>query len=957
MNNKKPLFEKIPPLLVSLAEQHWQRFIAACSQKKITIPQQQEFFVSLPRVFALSEFVVNICCRSPEIICDLVLSNELFLPYKEDYYSQKLSILFSVIEDENDLIKKIRCFRMREMVRIAWRDFSGWATLQETISELSQLADACIDQTLQLLHRWQCEHYNYRTEKQLVVIAVGKLGANELNFSSDIDLIFTFSSHEKTINQLVDRHHFFILLAQRLIKVLNTITEAGFVFRVDTRLRPFGASGVLVLNSKSLQQYYQYHGRDWERYALTRARIVSGDAETIKETQKIILTFVYRHYLDYSVIESLRQMKKLIRREAHGVNDDIKRGEGGIREIEFIIQVVQLIRGGKEPWLQKTSILHLLPLLAGKNYLTKNMALELIAAYSFFRCLENRLQAFADQQTQTLPKDDIGKSQLAFAMDSPDWESLSEQIISHRKKIQQYFEATVAAPKISDKLPDFLISDEDLHAWIENKMAIEKRHCLLSQFGFETSQTILNYLHEFNQSQFYLNSNKKIQQQLQLLLLQLLPLIAKTSGPEVTLKRILSLLEIIVNHTMYLTLLLENPNSWIHLISLCTASPWLAAQINYYPFLLEELIDNVALTTPHSVKRLEDELRQYLLPIPEEDLALQIEYLRRFKLIQVLRVAVADLKKTLPLMKISDHLTFAASAILRYAQQIAWHYLVARHGRPCSDNKSLTSQDFAIIGYGKLGGIELAYGSDLDLVFLHPDLDTLQMTDSAKPISNIEFFVRLAQRIIHILGVTTSVGVLYSVDTRLRPSGVSGLLVSSISAFAEYQAESAWTWEHQALVRARVITGSSQLQSQFETIRQKILTQPRNSKKLVEEVLSMREKMRQSAIKNIPGMFDIMQGVGGIKDIEFLVQFIVLHCSHQFPSLIEYTDNIRILESIGIVNLLSNDDVELLCNAYRAFRAVVHRTNLQDLPALIPDDELLHYRQMVARIWQEVLQA
>jgi glutamate-ammonia-ligase adenylyltransferase len=954
--NIEPQFEKIPPLLSPLAKQHWQRFITVCSQKNLTIPYQQEFFASLPRIFALSEFVVNACCRSPEIICDLVLSNELFIPYKETYYSQALSNLFASVVDENDLIKKLRWFRKREMVRIAWRDLSGWATLQETIYELSKLADASIDQTLQLLQQWQCAHYDYHTDKQLVVIAVGKLGANELNFSSDIDLIFTFSRCEEISNQTVDQHHFFTLLAQRLIKVLSTITEAGFVFRVDTRLRPFGASGVLVLNSISLQQYYQQHGRDWERYALSRARIVSGDAATIKETQKIILTFVYRHYLDYSVIESLRQMKKLIRRESHGVNDDIKRGEGGIREIEFIIQVVQLIRGGKESWLQKTSILHLLPLLAEKNYLTRNIVLELIAAYGFFRCLENRLQAFADQQTQTLPKDEIGKVRLAFAMDSTNWDALSEQIISHRKKVKQYFEATVATPKISNKIPDFLLSNEDLHAWIENKMTIENCNFLLSQFGFEKSQIILNYLHEFNQSQFYLSSDKKTKQQLQLLIVQLLPLIANTVDQELTLKRILSILEVIVNNTIYLILLLENPNSWIHLISLCSSSPWLAAQITYYPFLLEELLDNVVLTTPHSIKRLEDELQQYLLPIPEEDLVLQIEYLRRFKLIQVLRVAVADLKKTLPLMKISDHLTFTASAILRYAQQIAWHYLVARHGRPCLGNKPLTSQDFAIIGYGKLGGIELAYGSDLDLVFLYPDVDMLQMTDSAKPISNIEFFVRLAQRIIHILGETTSVGVLYSVDTRLRPSGASGLLVSSISAFAEYQMEKAWTWEHQALIRARVITGSNHLQNQFEAIRQQVLTRLRDSKKLVAEVLTMREKMRQSAIKTIPGMFDIMQGLGGIKDIEFLVQFIVLNWSHQFPSLIEYTDNIRILESINMENLLPKDDAELLCDAYRAFRAVVHRTNLQNLPALIPEEELLNYRQMVVRIWQEILQ-
>lgn len=941
--------------LETLIEQRWQAFTQACEQQNLAIPNNSEFNQSWSKVFAVSDFVSTACIKEPHIIIDLVNSNDLFRTYSSKCYVDKVYQFLDQILAETDLIRQTRQLRRREMVRIAWRDLAGFATLQETVHDLSKFADTIIDFIAKRLYRWKISTSIIpKIEQQLVVIAVGKLGANELNFSSDIDLIFTYGLNLNCDDETaLTLQQFFISIAQQLIKVLGYITQEGFVFRVDMRLRPFGASGPLVMSTARLLDYYQTTGRTWERYALSRARIISGDDTTKTQVYKIVDQFVYRAYLDYGVIESLRQIKQIIQRESLGLENDIKRGEGGIREIEFIVQVIQLIRGGKEPWLKQTSILALLPQLAAKKIISNKTAMELLDAYDFFRQVEHRLQEFADQQTQAIPKDEISKNRLAFSMQFKAWDDFIERLNFHREKVASYFNASIAKPKISNKISNTATS-ETILAWLKDQISENQIIPLLKKLHAEDPEKIYQLLSDFKQSPIYLAADQKEKADINYILMHGVTLLMQINNQAKTFSAILQLFKAIIKPTFYLALLVENPKIWPFILSLYSASAWLAEQINLYPFLLEELLDSETLYTPYSTARLEDELQQFLLAIPQDDLDLQMEYLRRFKLIQLLRVAAADIKGVLPLMKVSDHLTFTADAILRYVQNIAWHNLSIHHGKPCVNNQSLTKSCFAIVAYGKLGGIELGYHSDLDLVFIHTKVEPEQMTDGEKAITNLEFFTRLAQKIIQILNTPILTGILYAIDTRLRPSGQSGLLVTNIAAFSDYQLQTAWTWEHQALIRTRMITGSKELQEQFAKIRFQTLTMIRDSNKLRHEVLTMRDKMRAQT-KFTKGTFNIIQGRGGIKDIEFIVQFLVLKCANQFPNLIEYTDNIRILEGLAIAGILLQDEMELLCDAYRYFRQLVHRANLQNTSTVIPLAEAPAYREQVKQLWQKFL--
>ncbi len=947
-------FDNLPLELRADASARWEAYRRACKAAGLTPPEAA--LASLPRVWACSEFVARNCVRHPTLLNDLVESGDLQRSYPETGYRERLAPLVAEVEDETALMVRLRTFRRREMVRIAWRDLAGWADLEEILRELSWLADACVQGALARLEAWLRAELGTPTgpggePQSLVVLGMGKLGACELNYSSDIDLIFAYPEDGETTGgpRALSNEQFFTRLGQGLIRVLNEPTADGFVFRVDMRLRPFGDSSPLVSSFEVLENYYQTHGREWERYAMVKARVVAGEEKAGEALIALLRPFVYRRYLDYGAFSSLREMKRLIESEVRrkGMENNIKLGAGGIREVEFIGQAFQLIRGGREPALQERRILAVLQRLEQQGLLPEYVVRQLTDAYRFLRRTEHRLQEYADQQTHTLPEEEKGRMRLAYGMGFGEWDAFKTVLDTHRRNVQEHFEQVFAAPQTRHAESDEL----DLSGVWRQELEPEEALQALRAAGYQQPEAVRRQLDLLYRGRRYQSLSERGKQLMDRLMPLLLGVAGRMEQSDEALGRVLQLLERILQRTVYLSLLVENPVALSQLVKLCAASPWITRQLGYYPLLLDELLDPRLLYAPPGREELEAELRQRLLSLAPEDLDGQMEQLRSFRHTNVLRVAAADVMEALPLMVVSDHLTDIAEVVLERTLDLAWEHLVERHGCPPGSEEE---KGFAIIAYGKLGGIELSYGSDLDLVFIHGGEEW--ETDGPRPVASAVFYARLAQRIIHILTTQTAGGMLYEVDTRLRPSGASGLLVSGFAAFASYQREKAWTWEHQALVRARPVCGSAALGEAFQRLRREVLSRRREEEALRREVLEMRRKMYEAHAGKEQGRFYLKQDPGGITDIEFMVQYAVLAWSHAHPELLDYTDNIRILERLGQAELLAQDEVELLADAYRLYRARLHRLVLQEAPPAVDAGEFDAQRNGVIRLWRRLIE-
>jgi glutamate-ammonia-ligase adenylyltransferase len=680
---------------------------------------------------------------------------------------------------------------------------------------------------------------------------------------------------------------------------------------------------------------------------------------------EMLRPFVYRRYLDFSAIEALRTMKQLIQQEVRrkGMADNIKLGSGGIREVEFIAQAFQLIHGGRDLSLQQRPLLKVLKTLEGQGYLPGAVTDELREGYEFLRYTEHAIQAIADRQTQMLPDGDRDQARIAFMLGFPDWASFHEKLMYWRGRVDWHFRQVIADPDGDDAAQDEaeIIGGEWLPLWEESQD--EESACRqLTEGGFVDAAKTLKRLTDLRHSPQLRAMQRLGRERLDAFIPRLLAQAVEHDNPDLVLERVLPLVEAVARRSAYLVLLTENPNALRRLLTLCAASPWIAEQIARFPLLLDELLNESRLFSPPQALELAAELRERLTRIPEDDLEQQMEALRHFKLAHGLRVAASEITGSLPLMKVSDYLTWLAEAILEQVLALAWNHSVARHGTPARPDGSLCNPSFVIVGYGKLGGIELGHGSDLDLVFIH-DGDPHAETDGAKPIDGAQFFTRLGQRIIHMLTTQTNSGQLYDVDMRLRPSGASGLLVSSLGAFSRYQENEAWTWEHQALVRARVLVGSPDVRAAFEDIRAQILGRERDLAKLRQEVSEMRAKMRDNLGTKgttagtganaflATAAFDLKQDAGGIVDIEFMVQYAALAWSREHPALLRYTDNIRILEMLEQLGLMTEADASLLREAYKAYRSAAHRQALQKEAGTVRGDQFEVERREVMRIW------
>jgi len=907
-------------------------------------------------VLSGSDYVTHWGLRQPVQLAELLASGAIERKQTLAEFDQTLAQLLAQVTDEAGLHRGLRQFRQKQMVRIIWRDLAGWADLAETVADLSAMADVCIQRSLALLHQWQTDLHGEPLDgngqpQQMVVLGMGKLGAGELNLSSDIDLIFTFPEEGETQGgrKTLTNEEFFTRLGRKLIQSLDNQTVDGFVFRVDMRLRPFGDSGALAASFDAMEEYYQTQGREWERYAMIKARAITGTEEAKKQLSDMLRPFVYRRYLDYGMFDSLREMKAMIAGQLHrrGMEDNIKLGAGGIREIEFIGQVFQLIYGGRDRPLQQRPILTILDCLADRTLLSELAVDELKQAYDFLRRTEHRIQAWADQQTHVLPKDDADRLRLAKAMGFSDWSAFSQVLRGHRQRVHEHFSQLLSAPQAE--------GDASTSAVSLLNAGDEEKRLYLETCGYRQVEESLDVINALLERHICRNLSQTGLQRLE----KLLPLLVQAAGSvenaDVTLPRLMPLLESIMRRSAYMSLLVENPLALSQLVKLCSASPLISHQLAQHPVLLDELLDPRSLYEVPPREQQKAQLEQFLSSVDEGDLEQLMNRLREFRQIAALHVAAADVTGVLPLMRVGDQLTELAEIQLEKVWQLAWAHLVSRHGYPpAAQGDDPASCGFTVLAYGKLGGLELGYGSDLDLVFIYDDSQQ-GMTNGDKPVELMVFYTRLAQRMIHLLTTVTPGGILYEVDMRLRPSGASGLLVSPLSGFREYQLNEAWTWEHQALVRARCVMGDEVLSTKVRQIREEVLSAQRDLQELADKVSDMRSKMREQLDKSDAQLFDLKQGVGAITDIEFMVQYAVLAWSANLPELLVYTDNIRILEALVACGKLAPAEGDMLAEAYRHYRNEANHCVLQERPALIPQAQVGNYPRQVASIWQRWL--
>ncbi len=790
------------------------------------------------------------------------------------------------------LEKGLRDFRNREMMRITWREITRAASLDQTMADLSRLADLCLDAAIAHHHDALAERFGQpRTAAgeplRLVTLGLGKLGGGELNLSSDIDLIFAYpQAGECDGARGLPAETFFTRLVRAVIRDLSEMTADGFCFRVDTRLRPFGEAGPLVCSFGAMEQYYQREGRDWERYALIKARPVAGDLEAGDQLLQQLRPFVYRRYIDYGSVEALRDMLGLIRADAAraGRESDIKRGPGGIREIEFLVQCVQLLRGGREPILQTRSLLGALDAIAELDAMPVARIEELREDYRFLRHVENAIQALHDQQTHSLPEgEDLARVARATRFESID--DMLAALAATRARVSAALE---------DSFPEAPTADAKVGAtgWSD---ALDALHDV-------APEVIEDFRERLGRQAHSRRAGQRLDQFMPLLVERLV----SARPPQGVVEDVFRLVLAISRRSAYLALLVQNPGALDRMVSLFTASPQLAGTVTRHPALLDELIDPAL----GSLQPVDEDLAAGLDRVLEgaEDTEAAVNALNYLRQAQTLRIAAAEIEGELTAEDVQQHLTGLAEMLMQGVLDVARDHMRERHGEP-------PPPGLAVIGYGSLGGCAMSYGSDLDLVFLYGQ--SRGTSDGERPLPAETWYTRVTRRMLALTTTLSPAGRLYEVDTRLRPNGRAGLLVSSLNAFRRYQAESAWTWELQALVRARAVAGDAEVGKAFETVRREVLARPRDKEETTREVVEMRVRMR-SEIGNDD---HAKHGPGGLVDLDFVAQLGTLLMAHEHPEILAYHGTDDLLAALGETGWLSGDDTAVL-------RETRHRLNL-----------------------------
>jgi glutamate-ammonia-ligase adenylyltransferase len=915
----------------------------------------------LVRLVACSEFAAGVLLREWQWFVERC---ESFAAPPDSGALREFVAAVATAEGELDEAQqRIRRFRHRWMLHLLWRELGGQARLEETVAQTSELADGLLEAAARLAQQRMLERYGAVRDESgepvsLVILGMGKLGGYELNFSSDIDLVFVYpDAGDSDGRKCISAQEYFTRVSRYIVALLDEMTADGFAFRVDTRLRPFGESGPPVTSFAALESYLLQHGRGWERYAYVKARIVGAPppAAVADELQNELITpFVFRRYLDFGVFEALREMHRMISIEVEKreMADNIKLGPGGIREIEFIAQSLQLVRGGARRELQERQLLVVLPRLVGRHGLDAPEADALADAYRFLRRLENFIQAIRDRQTHDLPTASLDRERLCLAMGFADWETLLARLDEVRRTVSDAFDA-IALRDNHDvaEAPRLRL----VELW-ENAAAEELWAQALEEQGLAEAGQLAHALAVFAAAPATRQVDAVAGQRLQVFIPELVMQIRDCSDPVSALTRVLDIVERVLRRSAYLALLNENARVLSRLVSLCERSGYIADEIARYPVLLDELLDPTVHSSPLALDELDAELAARLAECDAADTEARISVLGQFQRANQFRVAIADIAGHLPIMKVSDSLSWLAEAVLKQVLHIAWYDLAEKHGEPhyVVDGEQRKA-GFAIIAYGKLGGLEMSYGSDLDLVFLHDSTGTQRETTGPRPLDNTVFFTRLVRRLSHFLTAQTGSGMLYEVDTRLRPDGQSGVMVSSIEAFERYQEDNAWTWEHQALLRARPVAGSEAIAAAFNRVRGETLAARVRRDTLREDVLDMRKRMRAKLDKSGEDLFDLKQGAGGIGDIEFIVQYLVLLHAATDPAVYFYSDNIRQLDALAAGGFIATDTAARLQDIYRDYRRCLHHLALDDRKPLVDNGEFVAERTYVEDLWKQVL--
>jgi len=867
------------------------------------------------------------------------------------------------LPSEDEVMRGLRQLRHAVMLRIIGRMACGIAACRTTLGEISAFADWAIGFAARFCERRLIARHGLPVGRdgelmEMLVIGMGKLGGDELNLSSDIDLIFVqpelgetralyllddsqSEALPETEVQSLDAGRFFTRVGRQMIALLDKVTSDGFVFRTDMRLRPYGDSGALISRMAELESYYYEQARNWERFALCRARVLTGSPERVAELESMIEGFVYRRHVDFDVINHLREQGSSLAviTQRQQAQDNIKLGEGGIREIEFHAQALQLVYGGVYPQLRERNTLQVLEQAAEVGLMSIELSEQLCNHYLWLRDLENRLQALSDEQTQRLPKDEDKLKRIAAGLGFAQVEEFQRQLEMVRGEVHRAYSALLSRGQ--ESLENQPRIEEEWHKLNSELMAGNNAPLLervKSQTGLDALDALCNKLDDFSARMQPLD--EQVHNHLRQILPTLLRSCFATAEPTVTLTQVFELLIGILRRPTYLSLLRENQGVIPALVLTMTTSRWCARQVIERPMLLSCFLESRAAWQKPDRTDLLRKLQLQLFSLPDNDLEQEMDALRHFALARRMQVALAQLNESLSLMQVSDYLSYTAEACIEAACRMAWRQLVERHGAPGEDDLS----GVAVLAYGKLGGLELSYASDLDLVFLFDqpaDPQGAALTNGPKPITGMQFYQRLAQRVIHLLSAPTSAGFAYAIDTRLRPDGEGGLLASSLDYWKRYYQTKAWTWEMQALVRARPICGSPRALTACVEARRELLAHERDLALLKSEVLAMRGRIAETH-----GNKGLKYMRGGLVDIEFMVQYLALAHAAQHPEVVRYPDNVRIIQSLAKQELLDADTARVLRGAYLEVRNLHHADYLEiqqqaiDLPDLRPATQL-----------------
>jgi glutamate-ammonia-ligase adenylyltransferase len=897
------------PALRALIDDRYAQLTAACRAAGVAVQDDAGVADRIRRTLLASDFAFEVWRSQPQLLGPAGLER---LRSPADAASRGEALRLP--QDESQTLALLRRFRRAEALRLVFRDVNGLDDLPATLSDTSVLYEVLLEQALAWSERQLAARYGHPrgadgSTQRLVVVGFGKLGGSELNFSSDIDLVLAYpQSGQSDGARSLDNSEYFVRLVRQLVRLLNEPTLDGICARVDLRLRPFGTAGRLALPFAAMEQYYQSEGRDWERYAWIKARPVAGDRVAGKQLQELLRPFVYRKYLDYTAFAGLREMKALIDAEVarKDLADNLKLGPGGIREIEFIVQLTQLIRGGREPTLRVRGLLPALTACEARGHIPAARARALREAYVCLRRVENRVQMLRDAQTHDIPGDALSRERIARGLDHPDWPALEAELARHRAVVSEEF-AAVLMPQ-GGRAASVPVADTAL--W-QAACAGTLEAAELEASGFVPGDTVADALLKLPQAANVRAMSPGSRERLDRVMPQLLIAARQTAAPVACLLRLCQLVQSVARRSSYLALLEEQPAARRRLARLFADRAFLAERVIAQPLLLDDVLDPRIDQLPLKRADISAEITRVLGTLDEREAEAELERINEFKASVAFRLGLAFNDGRADAVSTARRLAALAESVVVAVTALAERELAVQHGRLPGDGSG-----FAVLGYGSLGGEELGFASDLDLVFVYDSRRATAMSDGTRPLEGSRWYQRLAQRVMNWLTVLTRAGRLYEVDTRLRPDGSKGLLVSSFDAFAAYQRGRAWTWEHQALLRARAVAGDPMLHAELAALRRDILGAPRERAAVLAEVSSMRRRWRAERDRSDEHRFDLKQGQGGLLDIEFALQGLVLATAATQPALLEVTGNAGLIDACRDAGLLDATQAEVFTRVH-----------------------------------------